>query len=149
MTSGETNRRVWVLRAELCAAVTFAAISERVNERRSDNFKLNERSAHGDWQKNSERTTGPAVACELDLPAIGLNRPASDRQAQPYTPFFPRTAGIDAIKPVENTMAMRRRNTRSCVAYLDSGLAGTRPTYFDSYCAAIGSVLYRVMYEVH
>src|SRR5262245_27448274 len=103
----------------------------------------------GGWQENSESTSVPPVTCEFDLSAVGLNRPACDCKTQSYSALVPRTASVDAIKPIENTIAMYRRNPRPRISYLNEWLAVGHPIHFDGDCPAIRSVFYRVVDQIH
>ena len=61
---------------------------------------------------------------KLNVPAVRLNRPASDGEAQPYAAFFPGAASVDAIEAIENTMAVLCGQSRPCVSHLDHCLPG-------------------------
>ena len=83
------------------------------------------------------------------MPAVRLNRPASDGEAQPHTAFFPGAAGVDAIEAIENTMVMLLSNSRPIVSYLDHCLPRRFRTQFDTDRAVIRRVFYRIMNEIH
>ena len=76
------------------------------------------------------------IACEFDLSAVRLNRPASDCEPQSDPALFPGAASVDAIEAIENTIPMRSRNPRSRVSYLDHGPPARR-IHFDGDRAAI------------
>src|SRR5215469_3108383 len=88
------------------------------------------------------------IACEFDVSAVRLNRPASDCEPQSDPALFSRAASVDAIEAIENTIPVRGRNPRSRVSYLDRGPAARR-THFDCDRAAIWRVFYRIVYQIH
>src|SRR5262245_15711284 len=98
-------------------------------------------------QKDSEQASAPLVACELNSPAVRLDRPASDRKTQSDAAFLPGAAGVHPIEAIEDTIPMRCWNPRAGVSYLDHRPPDTR-FQFDADGAAIRGVFYRVMNHV-
>src|SRR5215475_1086088 len=99
-------------------------------------------------QEDSEQASAPLAACELNSPAVRLDRPASDRKTKSDAAFFPGAAGVQPIEAIEDTIPMRRGNPRAGVSYLDHRLAEARRIRFDGDGAAIRGVFYRIVYHV-
>src|SRR5262245_15101858 len=98
-------------------------------------------------QQDSEQAPAPFIACELDSPAVRLDRPASDRKTQSDAAFFPGAAGIHPIEAIEDTIPVCSRNPRAGVSYLDHCLPDAR-FQFDADGSANRRVFYRVVDHV-
>src|SRR5215510_15268871 len=116
-------------------------------KRRTSALPLQGRLVRG-RQEDSEHASAPLVACELNSPAVRLDRPASDRKTKSDAAFFPGAAGIHPIETIEDTIPMRCGNPRASVLYLDHRLAGTRRIRLDADGAAVRGVFYRVVDHV-
>src|SRR4029077_138469 len=90
-------------------------------------------------QEDSEQASAPLAACDLNSPAVRLDRPASDRKTKSDAAFFPGAAGVHSIEAIEDTIPMRSGNPRAAVSDLDYRLAETR-FQFDADGAAIGRI---------
>src|SRR5262245_41093601 len=99
-------------------------------------------------QEDSEQASTPLVACELNLPAVCLDRPASDRKTKPDAAFFPGAAGVHPIEAIEDPIPMRRGNPRAGVPDLEHRLAGTRRIRLDADSAAAWGVFDRIVDHV-
>src|SRR5262245_19180318 len=99
-------------------------------------------------QEDSEQASAPLVACELNTPAVRLDRPASDRKTKSDAAFFPGAAGVHPIEAIEDAIPMRCGNPRAGVPYLDHRLAEARRIRLDADGAAIRGVFDRIVYHV-
>src|SRR5262245_3270377 len=99
-------------------------------------------------QKDSEQASAPLVACELNSPAVRLDRPASDRKTKSDAAFRPGAAGVHPIEAIEDTIPMRCGNPRAAVSDLDHRLAEARRIRLDVDGAAVRGVFYRVVDHV-
>src|SRR5262245_52908120 len=99
-------------------------------------------------QNDPEQASTRRVVCELNVPAVRLNRPASDREAQPYAAVCPGTASVDAIEAIENTLAMHCGDSRPSVLYLDHCLVRTPRIQTDGDRAANRRVFYCIVNQI-
>src|SRR5262249_57148389 len=90
-----------------------------------------------------------SIAGNLDVPAIRLDGPARDGEAQSHAAVLPGAADVHAIEAIENTILMRCGNARSGVPYLDDSLARVLNIRFDADRAAMRRVLDGVVYQIH
>src|SRR5262245_29079676 len=99
-------------------------------------------------QEDSEQASALLVACELNSPAVRLDRPASDRKTKSDAAFFPGAASVHPIEAIEDTIPMRCGNPRAAVSYLDYRLAQARRIRLDADGAAIWGVFDRIVDHV-
>ena len=100
-------------------------------------------------KQDLEHASALSIARKLNVPAVRLNRPASDCETQPYTTFLPGAASVDAIEAIENTIPMRCGNSRSSISHLDHGPPGIHRVQFDADRAAVRRVFYRIVNQIH
>ena len=79
-----------------------------------------------DHRQNETENASGLRRVEFEPASVSFGSPFGDRQTQARAPTFARTAFIDAVKAVEDSLPVFRGNARAAILYFDASIRRIR-----------------------